>query len=467
MKFYLKLTLLFLFPLCGFAQNQSDAKTFKKSLELAQQKNKLVLVIINPDYPPEVKTKVPANLIHSDKELANKAKENFIVFDTKRTDTSLRSIVSSHKITRYPAYVFMHPSKDVFHIDFGYSSTNHKYLAMFDKAIMMSKEKTATDLEGEHLKNPTDYVILKQLIDLRKRNGVRNNAELIEKYVQGLKVSDFNTYETVLFILSSGPYSDGNAYKLAYTNRKIVDSIYKKEPFQIRSTFNNAIISNTMLSAVKTKNRMRAQSAANFSRGTWGSDYLKGSKSYNSQMLYFYNAIKDTTNYFKLAIQHYDMYYMNIGADSIKKAEAKEKKAMLERMRPPSMHTNTVSKEKLDSIIKANPKAITTRTESVITSLPASNYANELNNIAYQFYRTGTKNLNYLSKAMLWSKRAVELNPMWGYYDTLAHVYYAMGIHSEALAIQKTAMDLAKEENNQEYYTRASKEYEKMKSKSL
>lgn len=466
MKFYLKLTLLFLFPLFSFAQGQSDAKTLLKCLEIAQKKEKLVLLIISPDYPAQFQARTPVNALLSDQTVVKKAKENFIFFDTKRTDTSIRSIVSTYKLTRFPAYVFMHPNRNVFHVDFGYSSTNHKYLAMLDKAMLMSKEKTSTDLEREYLKNPTNYAVLKQLIDLNKRNGNTNNAELIEKYVQGLKVSDFNNYETVFFVLSSGPYIDGNAYKLAHTDRKLVDSIYKKEPFEQRSIINNAMINNTMASAIRTKNRMRAQSAANFTRNSWGRDYIKANKSYNSQMLNFFKAINDTTSYFRLAIQHYDMYYMNISADSIKKAEEKEKKAALERMRPP-MPTNTVSRAKIDSIIKETPNAMVRRTESVLTSIPASNYANELNNIAYQFYQTGTKNLNHLSKAMLWSKRALELNPMWGYYDTLAHVYYAMGIHNEALATQKIAVDLAKKESNPEYFMRATQEYEKMKSKSL
>ncbi|MGF1922661.1 MAG: hypothetical protein ACQUHE_00670 [Bacteroidia bacterium] len=468
MKFYIKLTLLFLFPICSFAQNQSDANTFSKSLDLAKKKEKLVLLIINPDYRPEMQSKVPTGLALLNDEVAKKAKENFVVFETKRTDTSIRNMISTYKVNRFPAFLFMHPSKDIFHVDFGYSTTKHKYIAMFDKALVLSKAKTVSALQDEYLKNPTDYVILRQLIELRKRNGVTDNAELIEKYVQGLKVSDFSNYETVLFILTSGPYSDGNAYKLAYTNRKITDSIYRTEPVQVRSAMNGAIISNTMANAIKTNNRVRATNAANMARNMSGRDYVRGHKIFNSQMLYFYELTKDTSNYFKLAVQHYDTYFMNLSADSIKKAELKERQTMLERMRPPAMHTNTVTKEKLDSIMKANPTARTvTRTESVVTSTPSSNYANELNNIAYRFYQKGTKNLNYLSKAMLWSKRAVELNPMWGYYDTLAHVYYAMGIYSEALATQKIAMDLAKKEGNPDYFTRASKAYDKMKNKSL
>ena len=128
MKFYLKVILLFLFPLSSFAQNQSDAKTFLKCLEIAQKKEKLVLLIINPDYPPEIQVKVPANLALLDDEVVKKAKENFVVFDTKRTDTSIRNFISINKVTRFPAFLFMHPSKDIFHIDFGYSTTKHKYI---------------------------------------------------------------------------------------------------------------------------------------------------------------------------------------------------------------------------------------------------------------------------------------------------------------------------------------------------
>lgn len=465
MKFYLKLTLLFLFPFCGFAQDLNDAKTFKKALALAQQKERPVLLVINAGYPPNMERKIPENIGFKDREVVNKIKDNFIVFETNRTDTSIRSIISTYKVARFPAFLFMHPSKDVFHSDYGQSSTKHKYLAMLDKAMLMSKEKAITELQTEYLKNPGDNATLKQLIQVRKKNGLTDNAELIEKYVQGLKISDFSNYETVLFILEAGPYTDGNAYKLAYTNRKITDSIYKTESSQVRSKINGAIISNTMKSAVNTKNIKRALSGASSSRGMSGRDYIRGNKIYNSQMLYYYRAIKDTANYYKIAVQHYDTYYMNISADSIKKIDAKEKQAMLERTRPTSQK-NIVSQAKIDSLIKANP-TITRRTESFVTSYTVHTYANDLNNIAYQFYQTGTKNLNYLTKAMLWSKRAIELNPMWGYYDTLAHVYYAMGIHNEAVATQKIAMDLAKKESNPEYLTRVTKEYEKMKTKTL
>ena len=67
-----------------------------------------------------------------------------------------------------------------------------------------------------------------------------------------------------------------------------------------------------------------------------------------------------------------------------------------------------------------------------------------------------------------WSKRAVELNPTWSNYNTLAHIYYASDSQNEALATQKIAIELAKKnaasEQNLLFLIKA---YEKMKSKTL
>ena len=467
MKIYLKLTfLLLLAPIFSFAQNLSDAKSYQKALELAAKKEKPLLLIIGVNFPPEMANKIPINKAIQEEEVVKKLKDNFIVYETNGGDSTIRSVLSTYKVNSFPSFLFMHPNQDVFHRDFGFSPTTYKYLTMIDLALAKSKEKSTSTLEKEYLANKSDYSILKKLIELRKKNGITDNAELIEKYVKGLKIDDFNDYQTVLFILESGPYVDGDAYKLVYTNRKIVDSIFKKEPYQTRVNLNNNMISNTMSNAIKTKNVRQAQASANLSRSSWSGDYFKGNKSYSSQMLYYYGSIKDTTNYLRSAVQYYDTYYMNISADSIKKIEEKEKQAMIERNKPNFPTTTTISKEKRDSILKLNPQAVR-RTESVITSSSSINYATDLNNAAYRFYQIGTKNINYLTKAMIWSKRAIELNPTWGFYDTLAHLYYAMGIYNEALATQKIASDKAKEQNQTEGFLRSKKEYEKMKKRSL
>jgi hypothetical protein len=460
MKFYLKLTLLFLFPFCGFAQS------FKKAKELALKNNQAILLIIEVPLPPNLIGPAP-NKAFKDEVVVKKLEANFIVVETNRGDTAIRSIVA--KTNRYPAFVFLHPNGDIFHNDFGYGA-KEKYLAMLDKALLLRKEKSVTQLQNEYEKHPDNFTLLKDLINARRKSGIIDNAELIDKYVTGLKVADFNDYQTVLFILQAGPYSDGNAYKFAYTNRKIVDSIYKTEPSQTRLDLNNAIIVNTMARAIKTRNRIHAQNGANYARSTWGKDYVKGNKIFNTHMIRFYSAIKDSTNYFRTAIQHYDTYYMNISLDSLKRMQARERVDVMQRIKLAESR-KAMTKERLDSLIKADDtgnKIRTVETAMVPSSAFAvSTYSNDLNNIAYQFYQTGTKNLNHLTKAMIWSKRAVDLSSQPSYYDTLAHIYYAMGIHAEALATQKIAMDLAKRNKDLASLSQMTEAYEKMKAKTL
>jgi tetratricopeptide (TPR) repeat protein len=456
MKFYLKFTLLLLIPFCGFTQS------FKQAKELARKNDQAILLIMEVPLPPNLVGPAP-NKGYKDEEVVKKMRANFVVVEANRSDTAISSFAT--KFTRYPAFVFMHANGEVFHNDHSYG-VKEKYLAMINKALLLRKEKTVAQLQSEYTKHPDNFTLLKELIIARKRTGLRDNAALIEKYVTNLKVGDFNDYQTVLFILEAGPFADGNAYKFARTNQRVIDSIYKYEPSQLRVEFNQAIINNTMDCAIRTNNKMRAQSAANFTRTTWGKDYVRGDKGYNGQMIRFYKATKDTVNYFRTAIHNYDTYYMNISADSVKKLDAKERAALMARTKMPEGR-KLVSMETMDSLRRASPPNAIRRTEIVAPAVTALTYASELNNIAYQFYQTGTKNLNHLTKAMIWSKRAVELSPQAGFYDTLAHIYYAMGIHVEALATQKIAVDLVKNSKDSASIAQMTAAYEKMKARTL
>ena len=74
---------------------------------------------------------------------------------------------------------------------------------------------------------------LKNYISKRQQAGFTDNANLIEKYVDSLNIIDLNNYGVVLFILKAGPLADGRAFKLAYINKNITDSIFKTEPWPI------------------------------------------------------------------------------------------------------------------------------------------------------------------------------------------------------------------------------------------
>lgn len=469
MKTLFKFTLLILFPFFASAQNLSDAKTYQRAIELAQQKQKPLLLIINVKPSGELAAKILPNKTIREEEVVNKMKSNFIVFETEMTDVSIRKAIATYKINRFPAFLFTHASGDAFYIDFGYSQAKTKYLMMLDKAIALSKEKSISALTQAYETNKADTTLLKQLISLRKKNGMLDNSELIEDYVNQLKLADLNNYQTVLFILEAGPKLDGNAYKFS-RGSAMYNEIFKLETLDKRIAINNAIIDNSFNAAVKAKKLDKAYQVASFVAGTWTNDYKRGEKASASKILAYYNAVKDTASYFKHAINFYDRYYMQLSADSIKKLDKKsrdETLAKMNRQLPANPSLNHVSKEKMDSLLQAN-KVVRQTGFVAVTSSSASQYSTDLNNAAYNFYQIGTKNINHLSKAMIWSKRAVELNPIWPNYDTLAHIYYAMGIYNEALATQKIAVDLAKKENNSaDVLPRLTKAYEQIKNRTL
>jgi hypothetical protein len=457
MKIPYKLFLFFLIPINLFAQKIDFKDNMQEAIKFSIKKNKPIFMFIETP-----NAKIETNVWFEDDEIVNLINENFIAFKTSFLSEDAREITKKYTfINKYPAFVFLHNNKEVFFNDFGTSTFKQKYVKIIQDAVAASSQKKLSDYEQEY-NDKKDSQSLKAFIAARQKQGIIDNAALIETYASLLTIADFNDYKTVLFVLQSGPYVDGKAYKLAYTNRKVVDSIYKNEPVQVRSDINRNVLVNTMKNAQNTKNIMQAQAAASYARRMSGANYQTGAKNYSGQMLNYFIAVNDTTNYLKSAVSYFDSYYMNLSADSIKKLELVQSQAALERSRP-IIKAPTISQAKMDSI-KASPNTVVRR-ESFTTSVVSMRnaYANALNGAAYKFYETGTTNINYLTKAMIWSRRSLELKQDANYYDTLAHILYRLGYVSEAVKTEETAINQAKIDGRP--YENMQEELRKFKSK--
>lgn len=242
---------------------------------------------------------------------------NFVNFKIDRADTASGKIIKLYNITNFPSFIFLDSKGGLMFNEIASLSFPQKLIATAEQALYASKEKSLVDFDNEYKAGVYKADFLKAYINKRMKAGFTANADLIEKYVDFLSIADLADYKQVLFIMKAGPLADGRTYKLAYTNRKIIDSIYKHEPFEVRTAINNRIIGNTMASAIAAKSMARANSAANFTRTTWGKNYMEGQKSHSLKMLQYYRAIKDTTNYLRNAVHFYDQFYMNIGADCL------------------------------------------------------------------------------------------------------------------------------------------------------
>lgn len=443
-------------------------KNYEKALALAQQENKPIAIIIIPNTPqtvlPESRQMMRVNILETlnEKEVANKFNNSFINYKIEYqlfdADSTAKRLIATYNIKSFPAFIFIDSKGGLLLKDYGASTSSEKYLLMAYKAIEASKQKSIAEYDAEYQAGKYDKAFLKEYILKRQSLDIGANASIVEKYVDFLTIADLNDYNEVLFILKAGPFYDGKAYKLAYLNKNIFDSIYKNESLSERQKINNAIIDNSFNDAVANKSIIKANYVATFVRGTWGNNYQEAAKQYALKMIQYYYAVKDTSNYLRQASYYYDQYYMNISVDSIKKIESnnleKIKESLLKTLPKPST---------LDTSYSKNVRVVR---QSFITASSRSNsVATELNNAAYNFYLTKTKNTTYLTKAMLWSKRSIEIAETAAYYDTLAHLVYVLGFYSEAESTQTKALELAKieQQNTQPY----EEELAKIKNKTL
>jgi hypothetical protein len=92
-------------------------------------------------------------------------------------------------------------------------------------------------------------------------------------------------------------------------------------------------------------------------------------------------------------------------------------------------------------------------------------FATELNNAAYTFYQMAGNKSDYLLKAMLWSRRALELSQKSAFYDTYAHLLYRLKFFNEAESMQLKAIETGKSEKID--VERFQEEYDKIRKRIL
>ncbi len=436
----------------SLAQKVLFEKDFEVAKKLSQAQNKPLFIVFAINFSMQGMPKLPDALkdisinitnpidILEDKEVSSKLNKNFINFkvdyEPNNSTIAIKNLVNAYKLSSFPAFVFIDSKGGILLKEYGVQTPSKNFISVIDKALVTAKQKSIVEYDAEFASGNYNPAFLKEYIGKRIIIGNYDNANLIEKYVTFLSVKDLSNYNEVLFILQAGPYLDGVAYKLAYTNKNIIDSIYGNEKANVRFAFNNRIITNSFNDAVTNKSITKAYLVANFVRGTWSNNYKEGNKQSTNKLIQYYFAVKDYDNYLKQASYYYDQYYMNVSLDSIKKEDedwAENLKSQLENLKTSNSLNNSTPFNKTERITKVT---------TVNRSLNA--YANGLNNAAYNFYLTKTKNTTYLTKAMLWCKKSIELCETAAFYDTLAHLVYALGFYAEAETTQQKAIDFAK-----------------------
>ncbi len=451
---------LLLISLQSYAQKLVYESSFEKATEIAQKTGKKVLVHIAPNLennPPPANVSIKMPLMIEEPESVQIIHNNFILYKVMDDSDAGKGFIRDYSINVYPSFLFFHANGDLFHTFSARQASIGNYGKAMQNAVNKSKSPTLTELKNEIIENPTNKLLIDNLIEKRKGLGIHDNTDILDVFSKNLKREDFNDYKTVLFILENGPYLDSRAYRLAYSNPKIIDSIYRFESSEKRVAINNAIINNSMNSAIKEKNTARAIYTADFIKSTWHSNPSQGIKNANYRILAYRFAVQDTANYLREVFKYVDTYILYKDIDEVK-SEAENRLAQVvaqEKRNNPeidfitqreadSLRSKNVSNEEFDKLVKAGGKVTTTN--KLYAVIPSS-AGSELNKYASEVYKTGTLNKVHLEHARIWMEKAIEINPRSIHYDTLALILYRLGSKTEAMEMENKAISASKDEN--------------------
>ena len=436
------LWLLVAFAAVGGAQAQVirfEKDSLPQVFAAAQRQNKPVLVVVLPPPPP---ANLPAALRQSalnSPAVAAQLNHDFLSKELAFGTPASREAVRKYQVTAYPTQLYFAPDGSLVHRSTGSSSSEANYLRELASVhTALADPHNLSYFRREYAQGNRAADFLRQYVAKTRQLRQLVEPAVLDAYVQQLPVQALGQAAELVFILENGPVLNSKAYLATRLDYRHSDSLFAALPSAQRFAFNNAIIRNSMAQAIAAKDRNLANQTADFARRTWNNNYQRGLTAYESNMLTFYQATRDTASYLRTALMHFDRVNASVSADSARKAVAAQ-----QAQRPP-MHLPPPSAPA--NLPPNTGKA--TMVQAVTTGTPSASFLQSLNNGAWGVYQTGTRNPQYLLRALLWSKRTVDAAPAAYSLDTLAHLLYRLGFFSEAEARQTQAVALAQKDNS-------------------
>jgi hypothetical protein len=427
--------LMGLFP--GYAQELRFAKdSLGQVLKQARSSQKPVFLLLavdalSPSIPAQKRQEYTRTGL-DDAAVRAVLEQDFLLVKADAKTAAGRRLARRYYVHNFPTYLYLHPDGTVLHRSFGNTRDPQRYLRDIATARqLLASPDNLSALTRRYEQGEREAGFLRRYLLAKRSVGAPISPTELDDYVQVLPVKAFSNFSEVVFVLECGPLLNSRAYKLASLNQPLVDSVYRTLPLARRTAINNQIISNTRQAAVSQRSSTLAGEAALFAQRTWNSskNTEQGYRAYQQTMLYYYQAVRDTARWLPALAAYYE-YYMRTPVDSVRRRLARQQALRMETPRP---YPNLAQPDSTVRIIRVESKGPDT-------------YALDLNNGAWAMYTSGTRNKQYLTQAMHWSQRTLDVDPQAAYYDTLAHLLYRLRLYAEAEAMQQQALSLTRQQ---------------------
>lgn len=302
---------------------------------------------------------------------------------------------------------------------------------LIDSAYALAQGETIGKLVKAYEKGKRNGALLRNILTRYQELDYYADQRVLSDYLGQLTVQELNNFETVVFLLKSGPSYNDNIYKLAYTNRKMVDSLYASLPLPTRAVINNRIIRQTFRQALESANYHQVQTLQQFVRGSWNPNYLRGEIGGAFYPIEYKRLIKDTVGYIAMARHYYNNNHYRLSADSLARLDYVINKKIA--VNPYRMVLNTAQTVEFEKWYESQ------RTRYNQDQAQSLSYG------ARQVLAFDKDNTDVLYDAVRWQRKALELNPKKAqYHHTLAMLLHKLGFYAEAKAELQQAKELYK-----------------------
>ncbi|PRY52597.1 hypothetical protein B0I27_10563 [Arcticibacter pallidicorallinus] len=407
----------------------------KGSLTLASSKAKsenkpICLLIIPPENVP-----VPPGLLNvrKDSRITPFLNDHFINYIPSVDDREYGSLKKKYHVQQTPVLLFLDGNRQLLYRIFPNFKDADGLLGDLKNAL--NKAKSATSIgwyESEYFKGNRDTMFLKAYIAERESLGIYFNYRLVQDYADQLTLKEIRTVPITAYLLHRGMIYGSTLYNLVVSDIKLRDSAWASFPLKERAEINDRITLNTFEQAVKTKDRNLGAKSADYQRTIWSDkNYRFAQFRYDSELIRFNRAIKDTSRLLDLLPYYIERYYLNVTIDTLQKYKKLYPMLLVEGEKNMTTRPALYDPE--------NWKVVLRQLEArQVLSAPV-----ELNSAAWTVFEY-SKDRRMLMKALLWSQTSIKLDPIAEFYDTLAHLLYRLEFYLEAERTQLKAIALAK-----------------------
>jgi len=406
------------------AQVDFSTIAFTNALQKAQSSGKIIFLqfeAANCNQCNDV-----ANKGFENKELAEKLNNTFFCLKIDAHHSDRNKIATAYNINVDKGFgtLFIDNSGTVIHKFLKTTSSSREYLSQIDVALLKAGENIKIiELENEYKKGNRTFGFLQSLLQKRRSLNFPTDS-LLDEYIEALPVDSLKSVYTLSFVAEMAPLLDSKADEALRKDPMAFNKAWYAMSLQKRISINNVIIYKSMSKAIKERDEKYAVRTASFAQGT-NNNSSAGAKAYDKNLLRFYDETNDSLSYFRKSIAYFERYFLTVSPDSIKKMDSINVRRSIES-------------GKKDTLREGNSIKISA---SIAYAPIAQNFARELNDGAYEFYKR-TGNAYLLTIATEWAKRALQFYKTPQVLDTYAKLLYKQNQKEKAIEIMSEAISL-------------------------